>query len=353
MQNTANELDTFDEAFKDLPTSCLIEQSSLLQIQKTIRYKTSTLYSSILDINQHLKNANMATPIVREHENYEDLKIIKLIGQGGFSEVFQAVNQSTGEEFALRLCNIDAQNFPHSRAVKEIDVYRQLGVIDHNNIAKIHTARIISSSTGASNHLSLQVVMELGICTLEDVAMKRAKEKKPWTEKELIKISMMLIDAMRVARQFGLSHRDLSLNNIILAQSLKDYKVIDFGEAKTISDQVAEIPIVGKYRYLAPEIDNIVKKRKSGINIPIDYDPELSDVYSMGIILGSISILENFDARDTDAECSAKLEKLRSCSPKMHSLVLDMINPLPHKRKSFSELMKNLNQTSHDIVNMQ
>ena len=140
--------------------------------------------------------------------------------------------------------------------------------------------------------------MELGICTLEDVYMKRAKENKPWTEKELIKISMMLIDAMRMARQFGISHRDLSLNNIILAQSLKDYKVIDFGEAKTISDQVAEIPIVGKYRYLAPEINEIVKRRKAGENIPIDYDPEISDVFSMGIILGSIAILENFDARE-------------------------------------------------------
>lgn len=59
--------------------------------------------------------------------------------------------------------------------------------------------------------------MEIGICTLEDVFVKRAREKKPWTEQELLKISMMLLDAMRVARQSGLSHRDLSLNNIILA----------------------------------------------------------------------------------------------------------------------------------------
>lgn len=102
------DLDTFEEAFRDLPTSGLLENSTLLQIQKTIRHKTSTLYSSILDINQHLKNAKMATPIAREHENFEDLKIIKLIGQGGFSEVFQAVNQATGEEFALRLCNINS-----------------------------------------------------------------------------------------------------------------------------------------------------------------------------------------------------------------------------------------------------
>lgn len=78
--------------------------------------------------------------------------------------------------------------------------------------------------------------MELGICTLEDVFHKRANEQKPWTENELLKISFMLIDAMRIARQYGVSHRDLSLNNIILGQSLKEYKIIDFGEAKTIAD---------------------------------------------------------------------------------------------------------------------
>ena len=163
----------------------------------------------------------------------------------------------------------------------------------------------------------------------------------------------MLIDAMRVARQYGVSHRDLSLNNIILAQSLKDYKIIDFGEAKTISDQIAEIPIVGKWKYLAPEIDQIIKKRKTGDNVVIDYDPELSDVFSMGILLGSLANLESFDARDSEEETGIKLEKLRSISPKMHMLIVDMINPHPGKRKTFSDLMKNLNQSSHDIINMQ
>lgn len=128
--------------------------------------------------------------------------------------------------------------------------------------------------------------------------------------------------------------------------------MIDFGEAKTITDQVAEIPIVGKYRYLAPEINEIVNKRKAGENVPIDYDPELSDVYSMGIILGSISILENFDARDEKNLWSEKLEKLRNVSPIMHGLVVDMVNAVPHKRKTFSELMKNLKASCHGILNI-
>lgn len=96
-----------------------------------------------------------------------------------------------------------------------------------------------------------------------------------------------------------------------------------------------------------------MKQRKAGVNILIDYDPETSDVYSLGIVLGSIATLENFDARDSQSETNSKLEKLRSISPKMHSLVVDMINPIPNRRKTFSELIKNINQTSYDIVNLQ
>lgn len=59
--------------------------------------------------------------------------------------------------------------------------------------------------------------MELGVCTLEDVFRKRMKEKKPYSEIEILKISEMLLLALNSASKFGVYHRDISLNNIILA----------------------------------------------------------------------------------------------------------------------------------------
>lgn len=345
-------IDTFDQAFQDMPKSSFLEKTSFLTI-RSIRQKTSTLYSSILDINQQKKMGQNAMPIAREQEDYEDIKIIKLIGKGGFSEVFQAVNEKTGKEFALRLCEIDHRNYTHNRAIKEIDVYNQLRMIEHPNIANVYTAKIISSSSGDKDEISLQVIMELGICTLEDVFLKRLREKKPWTELEILKISTMLIDALRVTRQYGLSHRDLSLNNIILGQDLKNYKLIDFAEAKTFNDNVSQIPIVGKYRYLAPEIKEIIDKRNNGEKVPVHYDTEMSDVYSMGVILGSLACLEIFDSRDSEDEWKRKLMKLRDVSPKIHSLVLDMIGVKPSTRKRFAELMKDLVGTNANISQTQ
>ena len=62
--------------------------------------------------------------------------------------------------------------------------------------------------------------MQLGVTTLDKVFYKRISEAKPWTEVELVKISFMLVDAMRIARQYGVHHRDLSLNNVVLSTDL-------------------------------------------------------------------------------------------------------------------------------------
>ena len=332
-------MDSFEIAFKNVSDS--FEKTSLLQLEQTLRSNTTHLYSSIINLSQQKKKGEINKLLTKDNEEYEDLKIIKRIGKGGFSEVFQAINPTTNKEFALRLCQVTPKTFNHQRALKEISIYNQLKLIDHPNIAKVFTAKIISSaSDNQEESLSLQVIMELGMCTLEDVFRKRVIEKKPWTQVELLKIFAMLTDAMRVARQYGISHRDLSLNNVILGGDLKDYKLIDFGEAKTISDKVESIPIVGKLAYLPPEIKLLVEQlEEDKDNVTIDYDPEMADVYSMGIIFASLCILDKFDSRDSQEEWSRKLSILQDQYPKLYPLILDMVNDSPGKRKSFEEVL--------------
>jgi serine/threonine protein kinase len=68
--------------------------------------------------------------------------------------------------------------------------------INHPYIAKIYSSNIINSYSlkNSSNvKVCLQVIMELGVCTLENVIKKRSKEKKSYSEVEIIKIMRMLI----------------------------------------------------------------------------------------------------------------------------------------------------------------
>ena len=52
----------------------------------------------------------------------DDLKIIKRIGKGGFSEVFQAIDNQTNKQYAVRLCKIDNKTYTFERAFKEIEI---------------------------------------------------------------------------------------------------------------------------------------------------------------------------------------------------------------------------------------
>ena len=61
------------------------------------------------------------------------------------------MDEKSKAEYALRLCKIDEKNFNQQRAVKEINVYNQLRHIDHPNIAKIFSAKIITSNDEGQN----------------------------------------------------------------------------------------------------------------------------------------------------------------------------------------------------------
>jgi len=327
------------------------------------RQTTYALYSSAINISQQKEMGKAGAVFLGSSgEEFEDLRIVKKIGQGGFSEVFQAVDEKTKKEYAMRLCTIDGKNFTQERANKEIEVYNQLRHIDHPNIAKVYSAKIISSVEESKETQSLQVIMELGVCTLEDVFKTRIKNSKPWTEIELLHIAAMLVHPLLIAKEHGISHRDLSLNNVILANDLKHYKLIDFAEAKTASHDLEEIPIVGKLKYMAPEILKLMEqiraakaggKSPTGSKIKIDYDPEKADVFSLGIVIGSLCCLELLDGSTAPEVYKKKLGQVQKEYPRIHSMLVDMLNPVPNLRKDLRRLHEEILSYSADMSKLQ
>lgn len=85
---------------------------------------TLSLRSTVINISANqaaskLYGANLKSSTGVE---FDSLQIIQRIGKGAFSEVFQAVDEHTEKEYALRLCTIDNHNFTFQRATKEINI---------------------------------------------------------------------------------------------------------------------------------------------------------------------------------------------------------------------------------------
>ncbi len=103
---------------------------------------------------------------------------------------------------------------------------------------------------------------------------------------------------------------------------------------------------------MAPEILKLIEDIRNPAkrdSIKIEYDPEKADVYSLGVVIGSVCALQMIDASEPKESFSAKLEKIRSDYPKLHSLVIDMVKPDPHTRKNFRKLAEYLEGYRNDL----
>ena len=123
-------------------------------------------------------------------------------------------------------------------------------------------------------------------------------------------------------------------------------------QAKTGAQEVSEIPIVGKVRYMAPEILRLIEeirnpKRQEAVKV--DYDPEKADVYSLGVVLGSLCSMELMDNSETRDVQNKKLEKIRTEFPKLHPLVLDMLKTDVLNRKTFRKLGEYIEEYSGEL----
>lgn len=145
------------------------------------------------------------------------------------------------------------------------------GRLQHPNIVNFRE----SFSTSTSHYLVFDFVTGT-----ELFSFMESSGFAPIPEKTSKKLFKQLIEAVAHAHEHGIAHRDLKLENIIVDKDLK-LTVLDFGlssinDPKDIED-IYSTEFVGSENYTAPEI-----LRR------IPYNPFLSDVWSMGIILFSM-----------------------------------------------------------------
>lgn len=92
------------------------------------------------------------------------------------------------------------------------------------------------------------------------------------TEDDVIKLGIDICKALEFCRKYDIIHRDIKPENIFVAPS-GDYKLGDFGIAKTVEKTRVGMSRKGTYSYMAPE----VFKGEA-------YGPSV-DIYSLGLVM--------------------------------------------------------------------
>ncbi|XP_077018421.1 dual specificity protein kinase TTK isoform X2 [Tamandua tetradactyla] len=198
--------------------------------------------------------------------------ILKQIGSGGSSKVFQVLNEKK-QIHAIKYVNLEeADN-------QTIDSYRN--EIAYLNKLQQHSDKIIRLYDYEITDQYIYMVMECGNIDLNSWLRKK-KSVNPWERKSYWK---NMLEAVHTIHQHGIVHSDLKPANFLIVDGM--LKLIDFGIANQMQPDTTSIvkeSQVGTVNYMPPEaIKDMSSSRENGKS-KSKISPK-SDVWSLGCIL--------------------------------------------------------------------
>eukprot|EP01129_Flabellula_baltica_P015037 TRINITY_DN7411_c0_g1_i1.p1 TRINITY_DN7411_c0_g1~~TRINITY_DN7411_c0_g1_i1.p1 ORF type:complete len:314 (-),score=59.94 TRINITY_DN7411_c0_g1_i1:79-933(-) len=249
-------------------------------------------------------------------------KLLSKIGAGKHAHVYLAVNSSSEKHYAVRIVE--------KKGSKIVFDFRRFT----RALEKLVHVNVVEMVEYFESDEYLVIVMELldDMVTLEEFlesgALMRPRDK--------MFVFKQCLDAVVYMRREGIAHRDIKLENIMIDPVSFKVKIVDFGYACR-SDIICS-DAVGTPYFMAPEV--LAGGR---------YDPKLSDIWSLGVVLYTIIFYEiPFSADDMD-ELKAKVmspytvprfvNKLRQVHPAIRFLICSMLSANPQERKTPEELL--------------
>ena len=200
--------------------------------------------------------------------------IIKEIGRGGFSVVYQCQNKVTKETYAVKVIDLRPlrlrQRFNPARLRREVDIMRRL---DHPNIIKFIE---VYETTD-------QLMMIMEYCPgdeLFDVILAR----KVFSEEDAKPIFAQVCKAIYYLHSLNIIHRDVKPENVLVLHNTDLHsgqtiiKLLDFGLSKNAGGGSAAKTFVGTPCYLAPEVEYTSKGLGGTYGLP-------ADCWSLGAVL--------------------------------------------------------------------
>ena len=208
---------------------------------------------------------------------------VRLIGRGSFGAVYEIERDMLGEKekAALKVISIpqsdgdiremvsdgyDEESITstfreHLKSiVAEYSLMRKLN--GSANVVNCDDVRYVQHDDGFGWDIFIK--MELLTPLTEALPVSASEE-------EVVRIARDLCHALVQCRQFDIIHRDIKPQNIFVSP-LGDYKLGDFGVAKTV-EKTSGGTKIGTYKYMAPEVYN---NRPYGAG---------ADIYSLGLVL--------------------------------------------------------------------
>lgn len=216
---------------------------------------------------------------------WPDWSIVRLIGEGSFGKVYEIVRSNFGieEHSAMKVIRI-----PSSHA--ELQSLRNEGMDDKSTTEYyrsfvedfVQEIALMSKLKGKANIVGYEdyAVIEHKDTIGWDIVIRMELltdlpsyiRKNSFCAADVIRLGMDVCSALEVCHEQKIIHRDIKPDNIFVSRN-GDFKLGDFGVARTIEKTVSGLSKKGTYTYMAPEV---YKGDSYGIDV---------DLYSLGIVM--------------------------------------------------------------------
>ena len=226
-------------------------------------------------------------------------EVISLIGVGGMSNVYKAVDKQTGHEVAIKF--LKEEFFENEELVRRFkNESKAISLLNHECIIKVIDFNI----TDKEKYLVVEYIKGV---TLKEFIENRGKLN--WEETAVF--ANIILGALGHAHENGVVHRDLKPQNIMLTRD-GQLKIMDFGIARlsTANQRTVTDKAIGSVHYISPE------------QVRGQSTDNRSDIYSIGIMM--YEMLTGKLPFQSETAVSVALQQLSEEAPPISNYVQDI-----------------------------
>ena len=199
-------------------------------------------------------------------------RLLQVLGEGGMGIVYEAEEtEPVRRRVALKVVR---DRHASKEVIARFEVERQaLAVMNHPGIAKVFSA---GTTESGQPYFAMELVRGLPItqyCDERRLSVRRRLE-----------LFTAVCHAVQHAHQKGVIHRDLKPSNILVteADGVPEPRVIDFGIAKALGQQLTDLTLVTQFGHAMGTAAYMSPEQAESANVDVD---TRADIYSLGVML--------------------------------------------------------------------
>ena len=226
---------------------------------------------------------------INYYKQYEPIfgswRITRQIGEGSFGKVFEIEREDFGVTYraALKAITVPASESEllevKADGMDDASVRTYFGSFVEELVKEFALMSRLKGNSNVVSYEDHQVIEhpdDIGwdiLIRMELLTpLNRYTSTHTVTRQDVIKLGIDLCRALEMCQKFNIIHRDIKPENIFIS-GMGDFKLGDFGIARTVEKTTSGLSKKGTYTYMAPEV---YKGEAYGSTV---------DIYSLGIVL--------------------------------------------------------------------